>query len=381
MIYCDNAATSFPKPPEVLEAVNAFMRDVGSSAGRGAHAGALAASRTVFDTRESLATLFKVGDAGRIIFTLNATEALNQALFGTLRRGNRVALSSMEHNAVMRPLRYLQTERGVVLETVPNAADGAFDLRAWEAALKRRPAMAIVNHGSNIIGSIAPIEEIGALCAKYDVRFLVDAAQTAGIVPIDVTQMNIDLLAFSGHKGLLGPQGTGGLYIKETLDLAPLKFGGTGSDSERDEQPHFLPDRFESGTLNGPGLAGLGAGVAYVNNREPRAIFAHGSLLSARLLDGLRALPRARLFGPQTPHNMLPTLSFTIDGMDNADVARRLDDDFRIAVRVGLHCAPQAHKTVGTFPKGTVRISLGYFNTEEEVEEVVSAVGEICRGE
>jgi cysteine desulfurase family protein len=379
MLYCDNAATSFPKPPEVYVAANDYMRVVGASAGRGAHASALAASRTIFDTRESLAALFGVPDSRRIVFTLNATEALNLAILGTLKRGERALVSSMEHNSVMRPLRFLRSERGVAADIVPCDARGEFDLAAWEAALRKRPALAIVNHGSNVIGSIAPLEALGALCQKYGVRFLVDAAQTAGIVAIDVERAHIDFLAFSGHKGLFGLQGTGGLYIRNGIDPQPLKFGGTGSDSDSEEQPLFLPDRYESGTQNGPGLAALGAGVAFVAKKGTTAIFEHGSRLSAMLLDGLRTLPRVRVYGPQTPSAMLPTVSVTIDGIDSAAVSQRLGDEYAIAVRVGLHCAPHAHRTIGAFPQGTVRISFGFFNTRDDVALVIEAIGEMCK--
>ena len=379
MIYADNAATSFPKPPQVYEAANAYMRSVAGSAGRSTHPHAVAASRMVFDTRERLAALFAISDASRIVFTLNATEALNLAILGSLRPGERVLVSSLEHNSVMRPLRFLQTERAVTIDVVPCGACGEFDLGRWESALRRRPALAMVNHGSNIIGSIAPIEELGALCRKQGVRFLVDAAQTAGIVGIDVERSNIDFLAFSGHKGLFGLQGTGGIFIRDGLEPQALKFGGTGSASESDEQPLFMPDRYESGTQNGPGLAALGAGVAFVLEKGTAAIFEHGCNLSAALLDGLRTIGRVRVHGPQTPRAMLPTVSLTVAGIDAASVAQRLGDEYAIATRVGLHCAPLAHRTIGTFPQGTVRISFGYFNTEEDVSRIIAALRAICQ--
>ena len=380
MIYLDNATTSFPKPPQVYEAVDRFIRTIGASAGRSAHDHSLKADRLVFSVRELVAALFHVGDASRIIFTLNATEALNLALLGLVREGDSVVASSFEHNSVMRPLRFLQNERRVKVEIIPCGPAGEFDLVRWEAALQNRPRMAVVNHGSNVIGVIAPIEAIGALCRKYGVLFLVDSAQTAGIVPIEADRACIDLLAFSGHKGLLGIQGTGGLYIRKGIDPRPLKFGGTGSNSESDEQPLFMPDRYESGTQNVPGLAALRAGVAFVMEQGIGEIFSHESRLAGEFFREAQTIPRMRIHGPRTPQNMLPTISVTFDGLDNGIVAQRLNDEFGIAIRVGLQCAPMAHRTIGTFPKGTVRFSFGYFNTEEDAAQAVKALREICSG-
>jgi cysteine desulfurase / selenocysteine lyase len=376
MIYLDNAATTFPKPPQVYDAANRFMRDIGASPGRSAHKGAVTAGRTVFDTRERLASFFNVKDSGRIVFACNATEALNLAILGTVKNGDRVAISSLEHNSVMRPLRFLAKSRGIVLDIVPCGTDGSHDLKRWEAALKQRPSMVVVNHGSNVTGSIAPVEEIGMLCRRYGSRFLVDAAQTAGLIPVDVEQCAADFLAFSGHKGLYGLQGTGGLYIREGADPVPLKFGGTGSNSESDDQPGFVPDRYESGTLNGPGLAALGAGVSFVMERGINNIFKHGHTLKEAFYAGIALLPGARVRGPRA--HALPTVSLTIDGCDNGTAAQRLNDEYDIAVRVGLHCAPLAHRTIGTFPDGTIRVSFGCFNTEKEVSALCAALAVIC---
>ncbi|MBN1129182.1 MAG: aminotransferase class V-fold PLP-dependent enzyme, partial [Chitinispirillaceae bacterium] len=340
MIYLDNAATSYPKPPQVYDAVNAFMRDIGVSAGRSAHKRAVEASRIIFHARDRLASFFNVKDAARLVFTLNATDALNTALLGTAAPGDTILTSSMEHNSVMRPLRYLQRVRAVAVKVIPCGPDGTFDLGAWEAALRERPKCAVVNHGSNIIGTIAPLAEIGTLCRKYGVGFMVDAAQTAGVVPIDVEEMNIDFLAFSGHKGLMGIQGTGGLFIREDAATAPTRFGGTGSNSESDEQPAFMPDRFESGTQNGPGIAGLDAGVAFIREQGIDTIARHGAALRAALTDALAAIPRIRIHGPVRVPAALPTVSITLDGLDCGAVAQLLSDEYDIAVRVGLHCAP-----------------------------------------
>jgi cysteine desulfurase / selenocysteine lyase len=380
MIYLDNAATSFPKPPAVYDAVNAFMRDIGASAARSAHRSAIEAGRIVFSARERCASLFNVGDAARIVFTSNATAGLNTVLLGTLQPGDTVIASSMEHNSVMRPLRHLEKERGVQVRVLPCNRYGAFDCAAWESALAKRPKMAIVNHGSNVIGAIAPVADIGRLCRNDGVLFAVDAAQTAGAAPIDVEAMNIDFLAFSGHKGLMGIQGTGGLFIRRGCDPMPLAFGGTGSNSESDEQPLFLPDRYESGTLNGPGIAALDAGVAFIEQTGIPAIMRHGADLMRCLFDLLDTMPRIVIHGPKNPDVMLPTVSLTIDGLDNGSVAQRLNDEFDIAVRVGLHCAPMAHRTIGAFPAGTIRISLGVFTTQEDISALAVALEKICSG-
>lgn len=379
MLYFDNAATTFPKPPRVYDAVNDYMRNVGVGAGRSAHRQAVAASRTLFDARERCAEVFGVRDAGRIVFTANATESLNLAVLGSATPGRRIVISSMEHNSVMRPLRFLRNERRVEVEVVPCLPDGTFELSLWEEALRKRPETVVVNHGSNVTGSIAPLAAIGTLCRKFGARFIVDAAQTAGLVPLDVEEANIDFLCCSGHKNLYGIQGTGVLYIREGCGPQPLVFGGTGSRSESDEQPTFLPDRYESGTRNMPGIASLAAGAEFVLKTGVREIFDHGSRLAGALLDGLRSIPRIHIYGPQNPGAMLPTVSITIDGVDNGAVAQRLNDEFDIAVRVGLHCAPMAHRTIGTFPDGTVRLSTGYFNTEEECNVLLGALKEICR--
>ena len=380
MIYFDNAATTFPKPVLIYDAVNDYMRNIGVGAGRSAHSQAVAASRTMFGARERIAAVFGVRDASRLVFTASATESLNLALLGSVKPGDRIVVSSMEHNSVMRPLRFLQNERRAKVEIIPCNQQGAFDLSLWESVLQKRPENVVVNHGSNIIGSIAPLKEIGALCRKYGARFIVDAAQTAGLIPIDVEAANIDFLAFSGHKNLYGLQGTGGLYIREGCDPQPLMFGGTGSRSESDEQPQFMPDRYESGTQNMPGIASLAAGAEFVNKSGIAAIFDHGSKLAVALLNGLCSISRIHIYGPRTPETMLPTVSLAVEGLDNAAVAQRLNDEFSIAVRVGLHCAPVAHRSIGTFPNGTIRISLGYFNTEEECGALIAALKKICEG-
>jgi cysteine desulfurase family protein len=378
MIYCDNAATSHPKPQCVYDSASDFLQNVGASPGRSTHRLAVEASRIVFDTREKLAELFNIADSSRIAFTANATESLNLAMFGLLKPGDIVVTTSMEHNSVMRPLRRLSESSGINVRMVQCNRQGEVPLDEFESACKEGARMAVVNHGSNIIGTLAPLEDIGKIAKKYGALLLVDAAQSAGASPIDVEAMKIDLLAFSGHKSLYGLQGTGGLYIADSVEPVPLKFGGTGSNSESDIQPTMFPDRYESGTANGPGIAALGAGAGFILEKGTDTIHRREQAIVMQLLDGLEGLRGVVVHGPKRPADTLPTLSLTFDGADNALVAQRLNDDYGICTRVGLHCAPNAHRTIGTFPHGTLRISFGLFNTEKEVEQIVDALKRIC---
>jgi cysteine desulfurase / selenocysteine lyase len=375
IIYCDNAATTFPKPACVCEAVLDFMRNVGGSPGRSSHALAVRASRVIFEAREALARLFNAPDSGRIVFTSNATEAINLALLGTVRRGELVVVTSMEHNSVMRPLRHLSKTKKVRVVMVPCDRTGLIDVDAFSRAVKDGAALAIVNHASNVCGTIQPIRRLGAVARAHGALFMLDAAQTAGAVPIDVRKDCIDLLAFSGHKSLYGPQGTGGLYIKEGIACSPLKYGGTGSRSDSDSQPDFLPDIFESGPLNGPGIAGLRAGVDFVLKRGIGGIRDHGCRLVRRLREKLEGCNDGlAVYGPDDPEKMVPVISFTIPGSDPGLVARRLHDEYGICLRIGLHCAPNAHRTLGTFPHGTLRLSFGVFNTLAEMDRLAGAI-------
>ncbi len=380
MIYLDNAATSWPKPPGVAEAVLHYMQDVGASPGRSGHRLAVEAGRIVYDTREALAQLFNVADPLHIVFAANATEAINLALAGYLRPGDHVITTSMEHNAVMRPLRYLQST-GVELTVVPCSAQGVLDPADMEKAIRANTVLLVVNHASNVVGTLLPVAEVGALARNYGLLLLVDAAQTAGAYPVDMHEMKIDLLAFTGHKGLLGAQGTGGLCIGDRVDLSrlpPLKRGGTGSRSESEEQPDFLPDRYESGTANGMGLAGLGAGARFVLETGIERIRAHEQRLTTQLLAGLRSIPGVRIYGTEDAQRQTATVSFNVEGQEPSDVALRLDEEHQIMCRPGLHCAPSAHRTIGTYPRGTVRFGLSYLNTTEEVDLAVEAVSEIA---
>lgn len=382
-VYLDNAATSWPKPPGVIEAMVHFMKEVGANPGRSGHRLSVEAGRIVYEARQAVAELFNVGDPLRIVFGCNATEALNLALRGILRSGDHIVTSSMEHNSVMRPLRALERE-GVELTVVACSPEGFLDPADVEAAIQPNTVMVVLNHASNVVGSLLPVAEVGRVCRQHDLLLLVDAAQTAGAYPIDVEADGIDLLGFTGHKALCGPMGTGGLYIGPRVDLErfrPLIRGGTGSRSELEEQPDFLPDLCESGTANAVGLAGLGAGVRFVLEQGVQNIRRHEVTLTQQLIDGLRELPGITVYGGMDATRQTATVSFTVAGLSPSEIGLRLDEEHGIMCRVGLHCAPSAHKTIGTFPTGTVRFGLSYFNTAEEVEAAMRAVREIARSE
>lgn len=376
MIYLDNAATTWPKPEAVYQAVSECLQGIAGSPGRGSHGKALTASYILYEAREELAELFNIDNPNNIAFALNATDAINMALVGLVKPGDRVVTTSMEHNAVARTLRYLET-RGAQLCIIACDAAGRMDVGALEQALKDGARTIAVTHASNVTGTLMPLLEVGELAVKYDAVLMVDAAQTAGVEQIDVQKMRIDMLAFSGHKGLLGPQGTGGLYLREGIEVLPLRYGGTGSRSESDVQPDFMPDRLESGTPNTPGLAGVAAGVRFIKSVGQANIRQKEKQLAGQLLAGLKAINGVKTYGPKDMKERTAVVSFTIDGQDSGAVAHRLDKEFGIACRAGLHCAPWAHQTIGTLATGTVRFSPGYFNTSEEIIEAIQAVKSI----
>lgn len=382
MIYLDHAATSWPKPPEVLEAMTAFLERAGGNPGRSGHRLSIEAGRIVYETREALAQLFGSPDPLRVVLTPNVTYALNIALLGLLNPVvDRVVTTGIEHNSVMRPLRAME-ERGLELVVAPCAPDGQLDLDAFEAALRPGARLVVVNHASNVSGTMLPIAEIATLTHAAGALLLMDAAQTAGTVPIDAQALGIDLLAFTGHKGLLGPPGTGGLLIAPHLPsdgIRPVLMGGTGSRSEEERQPDMLPDRLEAGTANGPGIAGLGAGVRHLLARGVEKVRAHELALTQRLLDGLLEIRGVTVYGPADLERRTATVSLRIEGHSVSEVGWRLDEEFGILGRVGLHCAPAAHRTLGTFPEGTVRLSAGLANTVEDVDAAIQAVRAIAR--
>lgn len=378
MMYLDNAATSFPKPEVVYQAMDDFLRRCGASPGRSAHRLSIEAGRVVYEAREALARLFNLRDPLRVVFTKNATEALNLVLNGLLRSGDHVITSSMEHNSVMRPLRALE-EQGVAVSVVQCSAAGFLEPHQVKHAIRPHTRLIVLTHASNVAGTLLPVAEIGAIARKHQVLFCVDAAQTAGAYSLDMAAMNIDFLAFTGHKSLFGPPGTGGLCIASGAEevLAPFIRGGTGSRSESEYQPTFLPDKYESGTPNTVGLAGLRAGVEFLLSLGVQTIREREEKLMHLLIEGLNAIPGVTVHGSGDADKQVAVLSFTLAGLTSAELAMELDEEYDILCRPGLQCAPLAHRTMGTFPEGTVRLSPGYFTTEDTITATLDAIAAI----
>jgi len=376
MIYLDNAATSFPKPKQVIDAVAHYLNEIGGNPGRAAHAPAREAGRVIDRTRRSLAKLLGNVEPSRILCTPSTTVALNLAFKGLLQADDHVVTTSMEHNSVMRPLRGLQ-KLGISHSQIPCSPRGELDPADISPLIRPQTRLIALIHGSNVTGNLMPLSEVGRIAREHGILLLVDAAQTMGRIPIDPQESNIDLLAGPGHKGLLGPMGTGFLYVRPGLELEPLWEGGTGTYSESMEQPETWPERFESGTLNAPGLAGLAAGIAEVQKLGLEAIAAHEQSLIESLAAGLSQLPGIILYGSPDKSSCTGTLSFNVQELDCSEVAHILDTAYAIAVRSGLHCAPAAHRTINTFPHGTVRASVGPYNTQEDIHTLVHALSEI----
>lgn len=373
-IYLDNAATSYPKPKEVYNAVDYVLRNVGGNPGRAGHKMSLEANRIILEARERIAKLFNIPDESRIIFTSNATEAINLGIKGVLQCEDHVVTTTMEHNSVLRPLKALESI-GVKTTKVQACSNGSLPISKVEQSLQKNTKLMVVTHASNVVGYIYPLHELGWMAKKKGIIFMVDAAQTAGEVSIDVQAMGIDLLACPGHKGLLGPQGTGFLYMAEGIDLRPLVEGGTGSFSESEDQPQILPDRFESGTLNTPGIAGLAEGVQFILSLGIENIRKHKLELISRLREGLKEIEGIALYGPGEGNFLLTSLD--VEGWDPSELGFILDHFYDIQVRTGLHCAPLAHKSITTFPRGTIRVSPGYFNTPEDIDNFLIVLKEI----
>ncbi len=373
----DNAATSYPKPESVYLAVDHFNRYLGGSPGRGSHQQTLQAGSILLHARETLAHLFNIDDGTRIAFTLNVTEAINTGLKGLLNPGDHVITTSMEHNAVARPLTVI-SRMGVEWTAVQAASDGTLDAEKIREAIRDNTRLICVLHASNLTGGIMPISAVGKIARERGIVFMVDSSQTAGVLKVDVEEQNIDVLAFTGHKGLLGPQGTGGLYIRPGLEIRPLKEGGTGSMSEFLEQPNFMPDHLESGTPNTPGIAGLLAGAEFILKTGRDKIQQHENELIAMLIEGMKEINGVILYGPADSTKQVAVLPFNIKGMDCGDVSMQLDYEFGITTRSGLHCAPLAHQTLGTLRMGACRLSPGFFNTEADIKRVLEAVRRIA---
>lgn len=376
-IYMDNAATSFPKPDCVYDAVDYFNRHMGGNPGRGSNQQTLQAGSIVLETREALSRLFNIEDALQIAFTSNITEALNLGMKGILKPGDHVITSSMEHNSVARPLHMLN-QRGVEWTIVQCAPDGSMDPQEIQKAIRPSTRLICTLHASNVTGTILPIREIGRIAREHGIPYMLDSAQSAGVLPIDVAKDYIDILCFTGHKGLLGLQGTGGIYVRPDLEISTIKEGGTGSLSEYLEHPEFMPDHLEAGTLNTPGIAGLNAGVNYILDQGLDNILEHERKITRRLLEGLQAIPRVEIYGSRDSQKQTAVIAFNIEEMDCGDLGMRLDYKYGITTRSGLHCSPLAHRTMGTLERGTCRLSPGIFTTEEEIHQVIQAVHSIA---
>lgn len=379
MIYLDNAATSWPKPEIVYQTVDRFMRERGGNPGHGSHSLAMSAKQAVDEARLLTARFIQAPEVERVIFTLNCTDSLNLALKGLLKAGDHVITSALEHNALTRPLRKLERQGIKVSWLEPSPASGVVEPEKIRQAVGPATRLIAMIHASNVDGAVQPVAEYGKLARKYGLILLVDAAQTVGHFPVSVAQDKIDLLAFSGHKGPLGPPGVGVLYMSARVNLDTIREGGTGIASESEYQPEILPNKFESGTLNSPGIAGLAAGLKFINEKGLAEVSAHEKKLVKRLVEGLAVIEGVTLLLAPPGTEQAPVISFNLRGYEPGDLGAILDQAFDIKVRTGLHCAPAAHKTLGTFPKGTVRVSPGYFNTEAEIDQTLASISQVAR--
>ena len=376
MIYLDNAATTLRKPPQVIDAVVAAMGSFGNSA-RGTHEEALAASRVIYDTRCKLAALFGCKRPDHVAFTCNSTEALNIAIHGCIHAGEHVISTDLEHNSVLRPLYRLERENNVKLSFVPADRQGNIDYADFERLLRPDTRAVVCTHASNLTGNVLDLARIGQFAHAHRLLFLVDASQSAGVLPIDMEQMHIDVLCFTGHKSLMGPQGTGGLCVREGVDISPWKVGGTGVQTYLHELPEQMPTRLEAGTLNGHGIAGLNAALDFLQEAGVEAIHAHEMALLRRFVAGVREIPNVTLYG-DFDHERTAVAALNIGDMDSGEVSDILSEDYGIATRPGAHCAPRLHEALGTEEQGAVRFSFGWYNTEEEADAAVNALREIA---
>ena len=381
-IYLDQASTTYPKPECVAKAVYKYMTGIGSNINRGCYENAYDTEEIVLETRELLCELFDGPDCKNVIFTKNVTESLIVVLKGFLRPGDHILTSSMEHNAVMRPIRQLEAE-GVFFDRIPCNGQGELLLDTMWGLLKQNTKAIVMMHASNVCGTLLPLKEVGAFCKAHGLKFIVDCAQTAGVFPISMKEMNIDALCFTGHKGLYGPQGIGGFILQEDMigEISPLLSGGTGSISHTEEIPDFMPDRFEPGTMNLPGIFGLHAALEWLNDTGIENIHNKEKELTELFLKKIQKMDpegeKIRLVGKKFVDGRTSVVSIQTPGRDVSEIAYLLDKNYGIMTRVGLHCAPNAHKTLDTYPTGTVRFSFGYFNTEEEVLFAVKALEEL----
>lgn len=378
-LYFDNAATSWPKPEQVYLSAEKQMRNAVGNPSRSGHTRTLEADRLIYKTREAVCRLFNIDNPARVVFALNATDALNIAIKGFLHQGDHVIHTALDHNSVLRPLGRLRDD-GIITKTmVPCSGKGYPDLNFLESAFNQNTRLLVITHGSNVTGTIVPIEKLISIAHDRGVPVLVDAAQTAGSQVIDVEAMEIDMLAFTGHKGLLGPTGTGGLYVRDGLDLQPLREGGTGSQSESDRHPLNMPERLEAGTLNSTGLAGLLEGINFILQTGVSTIANHERANRTYLYQQLERLPGITMYGPSAGEECSSIVSMTIENADCGDIGYILESNYGILCRTGLHCSPEAHKAIGTFPTGTIRLSPGFFTTKNDIDHLVTALKEIVR--
>lgn len=380
-IYLDNAATSFPKPPAVSQRMAAYLEQVGATVNRSSYGTAQEAEWTALRLRQRLGRMFHFPDPSHVVLTPGNTMGLNLVLRGFLKPGDHCLVSSMEHNAVMRPLHDLSA-MGVEVDRIPCDGKGRLNPADIPARLRPNTKLLVLAHGSNVSGAVQDAEAVGKVCRQSGIAFCLDAAQTAGHIPVDFQQFGLSALSVPGHKGLLGPSGIGALLLSPDFaaQLTPIITGGTGSTSDLEVQPDRMPDRFESGTPNIPGIYGLESSMAFLEETGIERVMVHDRELTARLLDGLRGIPSIRIVGPETVKDRVGVVSVEFLHLDNADAADRLEQEFGILTRCGLHCAPAAHKTLGTFPQGTVRFSLGWYTTEAEVDAAAAAVRAISEG-
>ena len=380
-VYLDNAATSFPKPPAVGARMREYVDEVGASVGRGSYEAAQQAELVTLRLRQRLGALFGFADPSHVILTPGNTWGLNMLLLGALRPGDHALVSAMEHNAVMRPLTQL-AKRGVSFDRIPCDAEGRLQTGRVQAMLRSNTRLVLLAHASNVSGTVQDAAAVGEICAARGIPFALDAAQTAGHIPLDFAALHLSALSVPAHKGLMGPQGIGALLLRPDFEktLEPLVSGGTGSVSDSEDIPLYLPDRFEPGTPNLPGIYGWEAALAYLESVTVEAAAAHDRTLSERFLIGLRDMPGVALIGPDTAEGRVGVFSLDFPGKDNAEITARLEEDFGILTRCGLHCAPSAHRTLGTFPRGTVRLSLGWFNTEADIDRALQAVKAVSAG-
>lgn len=373
MIYLDNAATTYPKPEKVYDAILDCMKNYCANPGRAGHKMAMRAGREIYDARENIAKLFNIDDPMNIVFTHNATDSLNVAIKGSVKRGDHIITTSMEHNSVIRPIKALEAE-GIENTVVQCDNEGFLNINDVERAIKPNTKLIVTTHASNVCGTLIDIKGVGEIAKKYNIVYLVDASQTAGVYDINIKELNIDMLAAPGHKCLLGPQGTGILYIRDGLKVDILKEGGTGSQSEDLFQPELLPDKYESGTHNTPGIAGLNEGVKFILEEGIDKIRKHEEELCQYMLDRLKEIPNICIYGPKDSKKRAAVISINIENIDSGEITFLLDSEYNIATRSGIHCSPLAHQSLGTLKQGAVRFSLGYFNTKEDVDSAIQAL-------